>query len=203
MSALPAARTYNQIHIPRRTPGGRRISIYWAWSYPWEAQRDPAAMYNRFSTMTEVRNVVVARLRNTRVRRRALPPGHRRHPGTFPPLRPGFPGSGRRSHRAPGRGLPADRPGRLQAPDRRADPRRHRHPDGLRPRPHARRNRKPRPKRSAPSGSGCNEKAPACCWPRITTSASPTISNNARSNTNTTATRWCPASSGSASTPAH
>ncbi len=24
------------------TTGGRRISIYWTWSYPWEAQRDPA-----------------------------------------------------------------------------------------------------------------------------------------------------------------
>jgi len=52
------ARTYNQSHIPRKhTPGRRRISIYWTWSYPWEAQRDPAAMDNRFSTMTEVRRV--------------------------------------------------------------------------------------------------------------------------------------------------
>jgi hypothetical protein len=53
-----SARTYNQTHIPRRyTPGRRRVSIYWTWSYPWEANRDPAAMENRFSTMTEVRNV--------------------------------------------------------------------------------------------------------------------------------------------------
>ena len=58
MGALPAARTYNQSHIPRPHTGGRRISIYWTWSYPWEAQRDPAAMYNRFSTMTEVRNAL-------------------------------------------------------------------------------------------------------------------------------------------------
>ena len=59
MSTRPAARTYNQDHIPRKyTPGKRRISIYWTWSYPWEAQRDPAAMENRFSTMTEVRNVL-------------------------------------------------------------------------------------------------------------------------------------------------
>src|SRR6201993_2036992 len=58
MGALSAARTYNQSHIPRRHTGGRRISIYWTWSYPWEAQRDPAAMYNRFSTMTEVRNAL-------------------------------------------------------------------------------------------------------------------------------------------------
>ena len=59
MSAPASARTYNQDHIPRKyTPGKRRVSIYWTWSYPWEAQRDPAAMENRFSTMTEVRNVL-------------------------------------------------------------------------------------------------------------------------------------------------
>ncbi|OBG24322.1 hypothetical protein [Mycobacterium sp. 852002-51057_SCH5723018] len=53
-----AARTYNQTHVARKqTAGGRRISIYWTWSYPWEAQRDPAALDNRFSTMTEVRRV--------------------------------------------------------------------------------------------------------------------------------------------------
>ena len=34
----PAARTYNQDHIPRNyTPGKRRMSIYWTWSYPWES----------------------------------------------------------------------------------------------------------------------------------------------------------------------
>ena len=53
-----AARTYNQNHVPRRyTRGKRRVSIYWTWSYPWEANRDPAIMDNRFSTMTEVRRV--------------------------------------------------------------------------------------------------------------------------------------------------
>jgi hypothetical protein len=59
MSASPAARTYNQEHIPRKySKGKRRFSIYWTWSYPWESQRDPAAMENRFSTMTEVRTVL-------------------------------------------------------------------------------------------------------------------------------------------------
>lgn len=53
------ARTYNQAHITRpHTSGKRRISIYWTWSYPWEVQRSPALMEDRFSTMTEVRNVV-------------------------------------------------------------------------------------------------------------------------------------------------
>jgi len=55
---LPMARTYNQDHAPRRyTPGRRRLSIYWSWNYPWEAQRDLAELDNRFSTMTEVRRV--------------------------------------------------------------------------------------------------------------------------------------------------
>jgi hypothetical protein len=53
------ARTYNQDHIARKySSGRRRLSIYWSWSYPWESQRDPAAMENRFSTMTEVRTVL-------------------------------------------------------------------------------------------------------------------------------------------------
>lgn len=57
MTPQPAsARTYNQDHVARpRTPGRRRISIYWTWSYPWESQRDTAVLDNRFSTMTEVR----------------------------------------------------------------------------------------------------------------------------------------------------
>lgn len=57
MSTLPAARTYNQFHIPRPHAGGRRISIYWTWSYPWESQRQLKALDNRFSTMAEVRRV--------------------------------------------------------------------------------------------------------------------------------------------------
>jgi hypothetical protein len=57
MGTLPPPRTYNQNHVARQRDGRRRISIYWTWSYPWESQRDPAEIYNRFSTMTEVRNV--------------------------------------------------------------------------------------------------------------------------------------------------
>ena len=51
-------RTYNQVHVPRKyTAGKPRVSIYWTWSYPWEANRDLTEMDNRFSTMTEVRRV--------------------------------------------------------------------------------------------------------------------------------------------------
>ena len=51
-------RTYNQDHVARAyTRGRRRVSIYWTWSYPWEANRNTAELDNRFSTMTEVRRV--------------------------------------------------------------------------------------------------------------------------------------------------
>ncbi|BBD62801.1 hypothetical protein NIES2109_56510 (plasmid) [Nostoc sp. HK-01] len=51
-------RTYNQNHVPRPyTQNKRRFSIYWTWSYPWEANRDLTELDNRFSTMTEVRRV--------------------------------------------------------------------------------------------------------------------------------------------------
>lgn len=53
------ARTYNQTHVPRPpTPGRRRASVYIAWSYPAEANRDITELDNRFSTMTEVRRVL-------------------------------------------------------------------------------------------------------------------------------------------------
>ena len=56
MSELP--RTYNQAHVPRKyTPGKRRVSVYIAWSYPAEANREVTVIDNRFSTMTEVRRV--------------------------------------------------------------------------------------------------------------------------------------------------
>lgn len=59
MSAAPVTgRTYNQLHVPRKySPGRRRFSVYWTWSYPWEANRDVSELDNRFSTMTEVRRV--------------------------------------------------------------------------------------------------------------------------------------------------
>jgi hypothetical protein len=51
-------RTYNQLHVPRKYKADqRRFSVYWTWSYPWEANRDITEMDNRFSTMTEVRRV--------------------------------------------------------------------------------------------------------------------------------------------------
>ena len=58
MGTVIRPRTYNQLHLPRKcTARGRRISIYWTWSYPWESNRDVTKLDNRFSTMTEVRRV--------------------------------------------------------------------------------------------------------------------------------------------------
>jgi hypothetical protein len=52
-------RTYNQVEVPRKyTPGKRRFSVYWTWSYPWESNRDVTELDNRFSTITEVRRVL-------------------------------------------------------------------------------------------------------------------------------------------------
>jgi len=56
--AKSPARTYNQIHQPRKfTKGRRRVSIYVCWSFPGEANRNTSEIDNRFSTMTEVRRV--------------------------------------------------------------------------------------------------------------------------------------------------
>ena len=55
---MALGRTYNQLHAPRKYAAGkRRFSVYWTWSYPWEANRDVTSMDNRFSTITEVRRV--------------------------------------------------------------------------------------------------------------------------------------------------
>jgi hypothetical protein len=54
----PSPRVYNQILSPRKyVKGKRRFSVYWTWSYPWEANRNVTELDNRFSTMTEVRRV--------------------------------------------------------------------------------------------------------------------------------------------------
>ena len=57
-ASIQGPRTYNQLHVTRpHQAGRRRLSIYWTWSYPWEANRDVSELDNRFSTMTEVRRV--------------------------------------------------------------------------------------------------------------------------------------------------
>src|SRR5262245_13079673 len=57
-AANAPARNYNQLHAPRKpTPGRRRVSVYIAWSFPGESNRDLTTLDNRFSTMTEVRRV--------------------------------------------------------------------------------------------------------------------------------------------------
>ena len=59
MDDVKTARTYNQDHKARKySKDRRRLSVYVAWSYPGEANRDPTVLDNRFSTMTEVRRVL-------------------------------------------------------------------------------------------------------------------------------------------------
>jgi hypothetical protein len=49
----------NLAHVPRRyARSRRRVSIYMAWSYPGEANRDVTEIDNRFATTTEVRRVL-------------------------------------------------------------------------------------------------------------------------------------------------
>jgi hypothetical protein len=58
VTIYPSPRVYNQVLKPRPyIKGKRRFSVYWTWSYPWEANRDTSELDNRFSTMTEVRRV--------------------------------------------------------------------------------------------------------------------------------------------------
>jgi hypothetical protein len=58
-NSKPLPRLYNHFLTPRKyNKGQRRFSVYWTWSYPWEANQDIAKMDNRFSTMTEVRRVL-------------------------------------------------------------------------------------------------------------------------------------------------
>ena len=203
MSTPPPARTYNQTHVPRKYTRAQAhqhlLDLELSVGGPTRSRRNVQPLLHDDRSPQRA----VAELRDTGVRRRTLPAGHRRHTGAVPPLYAGVSGAGRRSHRSSRRGLPTHRPGRLQAADRRTGPGRHRHPDGVRARPHARRSSRPRRRRSTRSANGCSGKAPACCWRRITTSASPTITTSGRWNTNTTATRWCRASSDSANTPAH
>jgi hypothetical protein len=59
MSETESPRTYNRRHRPRKyLKGRRRISVYISWSYPAEANRNPAELDNRYSTMTEVRRAM-------------------------------------------------------------------------------------------------------------------------------------------------
>ena len=84
-----------------RTPGRRRFSIYWTWSYPWEANRDTTDLDNRFSTMTEVRRVAWPSFEGSEWDKMNFL-GDRRHPGVIPPLHPRLPADRGRDDRSSG-----------------------------------------------------------------------------------------------------
>ena len=201
----PSATTHIQPEprAPRPHSGGRRISIYWTWSYPWEAQRDPAMIENRFSTITEVRNV--------------LWPAYETPEYDAANFLQGIAGTLELFHRSAlaFQELAEEATGHPVAVFQRIDQAGYKLPideriladtdtlmvfglDHLLVRAGGRTRR-----RSPRSPSGCSGRAPACCWRRITTSASPTTSTSGRSSTSTTATGSSRASNASASTPAH
>ena len=116
MRSKTSPRTYNQVEVPRPyTPGRRRFSIYWTWSYPWEANRDVTEMDNRFSTITEVRRVAWPAY-ETRSIRAVIPAGHHRHARTVPFVAASFPAAGRRADGTSSRRVPARRPGGQKLP---------------------------------------------------------------------------------------
>ncbi len=173
MSTLTPARTYNQNHIPRKyTPGKRRLSIYWIWSYPWESQRDPAAMENRFSTMTEVRTV--------------LWPAYETPEWSAAQFLQGIAGTLELFHRSTlsFQQIAAEATGHPVAVFQRIDQAGYKLPIDERILADAIPSwfsdwttffpsRMPHRRKPRPSGSGSSAKAPACCWRRITMSASP------------------------------
>ena len=69
-------RVYNQVNVPRKySAGQRRFSIYWTWSYPWEANRDVTQMDNRFSTMTDWPRLFCSLAPTSRATMSPVPPG--------------------------------------------------------------------------------------------------------------------------------
>jgi hypothetical protein len=201
MSTLTPARTYNQNHIPRKyTSGKRRLSIYWTWSYPWESQRDPAAMENRFSTMTEVRNV--------------LWPNYETPEWSAAQFLQGIAGTLELFHRSTlsFQQITGEATGHPVAVFQRIDQAGFKLPIdervladtdtlmvfGL---DHLLSEQEAAQRKSRPSASGSSAKAPACCSRRTTMSVSPTTSSSARWNTSTTATHSCRASNASGNTP--
>ena len=138
MTAPTSARTYNQDHIPRKyTPGKRRMSIYWTWSYPWESQRDPAAMENRFSTMTEVRTALWPAYETPEWSAAQFLQGIAGTLELFHRSTLSFQRICRRGGRPSGRRVPTYRPGGVQAADRRTHTRGRGHANGVRTRPYS------------------------------------------------------------------
>ena len=111
----PAAPTTRSKFRVRTRRDKRRFSIYWTWSYPWEANRDVTEMDNRFSTITEVRRVAWPTYETPEYSAQHVPAGHRRHARTVPSVAAAFPAAGWRADRTSGRRVPARRSGGAEA----------------------------------------------------------------------------------------
>ncbi len=118
MASPQPARTYNQDHVARKhTPGKRRVSIYWTWSYPWETNRDLTELDNRFSSMTEVRRVAWPAFEATEWDKMNFLQGIAGTLELFHRSTLSFQQDRRRGDRTSRRRVPAHRSGRLQAAD--------------------------------------------------------------------------------------
>ena len=106
-------------HVPRniRRAGGGEHLLDMELSVGGPSATDQE-LDNRFSTMTEVRNVALAGLRDDGIERRAVPSRHSGNARAVPPLDPRLPEDRRRNNRPSGRCFSAHRPGRGQSADR-------------------------------------------------------------------------------------
>ena len=131
---METGRTYNQLHVPRKYEAGkRRFSVYWTWSYPWESNADVTELDNRFSTMTEVRRVAWPAYETEAYSHRMFLQGISGTLELFHLSLLKFPDLARRGDGLSRRRLSACRSGRPKATDRRANSRRYRYADDLRP----------------------------------------------------------------------
>ena len=202
MTSPQPARTYNQDHVARKhTPGKRRVSIYWTWSYPWETNRDLTELDNRFSSMTEVRRVAW--------------PAFEASEWDKMNFLQGIGGTLELFHRSTlsFQKIVGEATGHPVAVFQRIDQAGYRLPIdervladtdtlmvfGL---DHLVAEQEAEAGEIDAIREWLKREGPACCSPRTTTSASPATRSSGRWNTGTTATSSCPASSDSASTPA-
>ena len=170
------ARSYNHLHTARKyTAGKRRFSVYWTWSYPWEANRDTTELDNRFSTMTEVRRVAWPAYETVEFSQKMFLQGIAGTLELFHLSIVRFQEVVGSCHRVSGRSLSADRSGRPEIAAGRAHPRRHRHADGLRPGSPAHRTGGLARKRSRRSGIFCAAKEPVSSLDLTMMSAVPPI----------------------------
>ena len=132
ITRLPG-RTYNQDHVPRKyTPRQAAGEHLLDLELPVGGQPEPRGAGQPLLDHDRGAAGGLAGVRGDRVGRDELPPGDRGDAGAVPSVHARLPEGGGGGDRSSGRRVPAHRPGRLPAADRRADPGGHRYAAGLR-----------------------------------------------------------------------